>query len=163
MSINFLDGRCQAPSLRAVRFGLCDRQDGKAAYLDTANEESWVAAVENRQALELTFTAIDKCLLADTDEPGRGRCDAMLTSARHLYFVELKDQAGGWITEAVNQLESTIRFFLESHDATAFRHKKAFACNKRHGHFQEIDNERNLRFFRRYGFRLDVQATVVVL
>ena len=163
MPVDFLSGACQEPVIQAVEFGLCDDQNGTHAYTDTTRPDRWIATVHNRQARELVFTAVDKCLLQDTDEPGRGRCDAMLTSPEHLYFIELKDEARGWVTGAIDQLESTIRFFLASHDTSRYRHKKAFACNRRHGHFQEIDNERNLRFFRQYGFRLDVQAVVVVV
>jgi len=41
--------------------------------------------------------------------------------------------------------------------------KKAFACNKQHKHFQEIDNELNLRFFKKYKVRIDVQADIIVV
>ena len=63
----------------------------------------------------MTFTAIDKCVLNDDEEPGRGRCDGMLTSDsnEHIYFVELKNEAKGWRTEAIKQLESTVQFFIE--------------------------------------------------
>lgn len=87
----------------------------------------------------------------------------MLTTDDLLYLVELKDQKTNWIPHAIEQLESTVRFLREHHDLTRFRHKKAFACNKRHKAFATIDNERQRRFFRTYGFRIDVQATVVVV
>ena len=96
----------------------------------------------------------------------RGRCDGMLTSAsneEHIIFVELKDERRKWISGAINQLESTVQFFIEHHDITIFKHKKAYACNKRNRHFQEIYNELNLRFFRTYGVRIDVQATIIVV
>lgn len=163
MSIDFLGGKCQEPPTRALKFGICEDPSTKIAYTDEVHAGSWIATVQNDSALELTFTAVDKCLLQDDEYPGRGRCDGMLISDQHLYFIELKDEASGWITGAVDQLESTIQFFLESHDASCYKHKKAFACNRRHRHFQELDNELNLRFFRDYKFRIDAQATVMVV
>jgi len=67
------------------------------------------------------------------------------------------------MTGAVAQLESTIEFFKENNDITKYKHKKAFACNKRSSRFQEIDNEFNLRFFRKHSFRIDVQAEIIVI
>lgn len=163
MSLDFLSGKCQEPATRAVRFGIRDDKTRPEAYTDTANPDKWIATIHNDQALELVFTAVDKCLLQDNEYKGRGRCDGMLTSDQHLYFIELKEETSSWITGAVEQLESTVQFFLESHDASRYKHKKVFACNRRHQHFQEIDNELNLQFFRQYKFRIDVQATVVVI
>jgi hypothetical protein len=77
--------------------------------------------------------------------------------------VELKDERDSWITGALEQLESTIQFFIANHDISAYKHKKAFACNRRKGRFQEIDNEINLRFFRTYGVRIDVQAEIIIV
>ncbi len=57
----------------------------------------------------LTFTAIDKCIIKDNEQEGRGRCDCMLTSSDLIYFIELKDERKAWITDAVCQLESTIK------------------------------------------------------
>ncbi len=89
----------------------------------------------------------------------------MLTSAEyeHIYFVELKNERKQWMKNAIEQLESTIQFFIKYHDISVFKHKKAYACNKKHRHFQEIDNELNLRFFRAYGVRIDVQAEVIIV
>jgi hypothetical protein len=44
-----------------------------------------------------------------------------------------------------------------------YRHKKAFICNKRHTHFQQINNETNLQFFRKYNMRIDIQAEVIII
>lgn len=87
----------------------------------------------------------------------------MLTSPERLYFVELKNEARGWINDAIDQLESTIKFFLENHDVATYRYKKAFACNKQHRPFKVVDNESNIRFFRTYGFRIDLQAEIIVI
>lgn len=88
----------------------------------------------------------------------------MLTTDIHIYLVEMKDQsAGGWRPQAIQQLISTIRMLTQNHDLSRFRHKKAFACNKKRPRFDVIDHEQNKRFFREFGFRLDSQATVVLV
>lgn len=163
MSLNFLVTPCKEPERNDLLFGLCDDQNGRKAYSDTNAPIKWIATVKNESALNLTFTPIDKCIIQDHEYQGRGRCDGMLTSTEHLYFVELKDEAKSWITGAIEQLESTIEFFKENHDINAFRHKKAFACNKQHRHFQETDNEFNRAFFRKHKVRIDIQAEIIVV
>ena len=161
--MDFFKPECQSGPFDQELFGLCDDQNATRAYVDTATPEKWVATVENPARRPVTFTAIDKCVIQDGDEPDRGRCDGMLTTEDLLYLVELKDQRSDWQMHAIKQLESTILFLRDHHDLTRFRTKKAFACNKRHKPFAHIDNELMLRFHRNYGFRIDVQATVLII
>lgn len=161
--MDFFNTACQQGPYNNETFGLCDDQNTTIAYVDTTTPEKWIATVENTAKKEVVFTAIDKCVINDSDVEGRGRCDGMLTTENLIFLVELKDQRSSWITHAVEQLESTIRFLKENHDISRFRHKKAFACNKRHRSFVEIDNEQNKRFHREHGFRLDIQATILII
>lgn len=161
--MDFFNPACQSGPFSQAKFGLCDDQNTTRAYVDTDTPENWVATVENPARRAVTFTAVDKCVIQDCDEPGRGRCDGMLTTEDLLYLVELKDQKTNWRTDAIAQLESTIGFLRDHHDLGCFRHKKAFACNRRHQPFLPIDNELMLRFHRNYGFRIDVQATVLIV
>jgi hypothetical protein len=161
--MNFFDPLCQEPPSNVGVFGLCDDQNGRKAYSDTTNQNNWIATVLNTKNVSLVFTAIDKCVIHDNEYEGRGRCDGMLTSNEHLFFVELKDQHASWINHAIGQLESTIQFFISVHGQPRQIHKKAFACNRSHRHFQEIDHELNLRFRRLYGFRIDVQASILII
>lgn len=163
MSLNFYEASCQEPPLTDAVLGICDDQDGTKAYTNTNDSSKWIATVRNDNNKSLVFTAIDKCLIKDNEHEGRGRCDGMLTSDVHIYFVELKDQAKGWINDAIEQLESTVQFFIANHNIGAYKHKKAFACNKQRKHFQEINNEFNLWFFRTYKVRIDVQAEIIVV
>ena len=161
--MDFFNPACQSGPFNQKKFGLCDDQNSTRAYVDTANPETWVATVENPSQHAVTFTAIDKCVIQDGDEPSRGRCDGMLTTDDLLYLVELKEQEPPWQQHAIDQLESSIRFLLAHHDVSRFRHKKAFACNKKRQAFVTIENDLMLRFRRQYGFRIDIQATVLVL
>jgi hypothetical protein len=163
MKVNFLENLCKEPTRNNTLFGLCDDQNGQKSYSNSENPEKWMATVRNDKSINLVFTPVDNCLIKSNELAGRGRCDGLLTSAEHLYFIELKDQAKSWISEAVEQLESTIEIFKENHNISEFRHKKAFACNKQHRHFQEIDNEINLSFFRKHKVRIDIQADIIVV
>jgi len=163
--MNFFKPACQEPTINESEFGLCDDQNGTKAYTNIGDHIKWIATVQNDRNKSLIFTAIDKCVLNDDEEPDRGRCDGMLISDsnEHIYFVELKDQARKWIPDAINQLESTVQFFMENHNISIYKYKKAFACNRKHPCFQEIDNERNLKFFRTYRVRIDVQARIIIV
>ena len=72
-----------------------------------------------------------------------------------------------WIATVRNDgklgLTFTIMFFLDNHDASAFKHKKAFACNKKHSRFQTVDNELSKYFFTKYKFRIDIQSVILVV
>jgi len=164
--LDFFKNECQTPTSDTL-FGICDDDDNSVAYInnDSSNQNDWIAIVKNDNRQNLIFTAIDKCVIQDNEYQGRGRCDAMLTSTNHLYLIELKDKKPPWQTDTINQLESSIEFLIEFHGEklSNFRHKKAFACNKKAPLFQRVDNELNLRFFREYGFRIDIQAEIVII
>ena len=74
-----------------------------------------------------------------------------------------KQSTGGWIADAKGQLENTIQLLSENHDLSDFRFKKAFACNRKHPNFTVIDTAERKSFFERTnGFRIDVQAEIVI-
>ena len=163
MSINFFTAACQEPPLNNSVFGLCDDNNGRKAYANTADATKWIATVKNENQKQLIFTAIDKCVIKDNEQKGRGRCDGMLTSDEHLFFVELKDKLPPWQTDAKEQLESTIQFFIDNHDINLYKHKKVFACNKKVSKFVVIDSEENRQFFRKYKFRIDLQSEILIV
>ena len=164
--MDFFKTQCQSGPYTQERFGVCDDPVDQPAYVDTtlANKNKWIATVSNPKQIPVTFTAIDKCVIQDKDEPGRGRCDAMLTTDQLLYFIELKNKKPPWQESAHSQLESTIQFLLAAHpeEIKQYPHKKAFACNRKRPAFVESNPELKRRFFE-YGFRVHTQATVVVV
>ncbi len=161
MSINFFEAKCQESPISAIRFGLCDDQNGQKAYTDTNNPNNWIAVLENAHKQPVTFTAIDNCIeILRGDNNAEKRCDGMLTYTDNIVFVELKEVEKAWILDAVEQLETTIRYFMENHDINLFRHKRAFACNKKHPRFKVIEPETKKRFFDTYRVRLNIQATI---
>jgi hypothetical protein len=167
--MDFFNAQCQSGPFTQGLFGVCDDRPDQVAYIDThaANaDKRWIARVENTGQIPVTFTAIDKCVIQNADEPGRGRCDAMLTTAKSLFLLELKDRKvkSDWRQDACEQLESTIRFLMEHHpnQLQQFTRKKAQACNRKRSGFVVIEQELKRRF-KEYGFQIDTQATVVVV
>lgn len=101
--MNFLDAQCQSGPFVQERFGLCDNTSRPIAYADSESEENWIATVSNPERKAVIFTAIDKCVISDMEQPGRGRCDCMLTTEKQLYLVELKERNGSaWKNHASN-------------------------------------------------------------
>lgn len=166
MSVNFFETDCKEKSRNEKQFGICDDQNGTKAYTDTTDSTKWIAKVTNVKEIDVSFTAIDNCIivLKDGTKDKESSCDGMLTFAQNLYLVELKKQGtGGWISDAKGQLENTIKLISENHDLSNFRYKKAFACNRKHPSFTVIDTAERKSFFERTGgFRIDVQAEIVV-
>ncbi len=166
--MDFFDTRCQSGPYTQEAFGVRDDRPGQMAYVDTNPEnaaQKWIAEVRNVTQTAVTFTAVDGCVIESSAERGRGRCDAMLTTARSLFLLELKDRKGrgDWRTHGFDQLESTIRFLIEHHanQLKQFTKKKAHVCNRRVSNFVEIEQEHKRRF-KKYGFRIDTQAKVVI-
>ncbi|MBY0244571.1 MAG: hypothetical protein K2Q03_03855 [Sphingobacteriaceae bacterium] len=166
MSVNFFETNCKEESRNEKQFGICDDQNGTKAYTDTTDSTKWIAKVKNLKEIDVSFTAIDNCIIVfkEGTNDKESSCDGMLTFSQSLYLVELKKQGtGGWISDAKGQLENTIKLISENHDLANFRYKKAFACNRKHPSFTVIDTAERKSFFERTGgFRIDVQAEIVV-
>lgn len=166
MSVNFFETECKESSRKEKQFGICDDQNGTKAYTDIADSRKWIAKVTNDKEIDISFTAIDHCIIVfkEGTMEKESSCDGMLIFAQSLYLVELKKQGtGGWIPEAKGQLENSIKLISENHDLSNFRYKKAFACNRKHPNFTIIDTAERKAFFERTkGFRIDVQAEIVI-
>jgi hypothetical protein len=166
MRVNFLITDCKEPSRSENLFGICDDQNGKAAYTENINPEKWIAKVINEENIQVSFTAIDNCIMIfkEGSKDKESTCDGMLTFDKSIYLVELKVQrTGGWIPEAILQLENTIKLLQSNHTLNEFSYKKAFACNRKHPNFRTMDNEFRKRFFQRTkGFRIDIQAEIKI-
>lgn len=163
MSINFFEAPCQEPPISSALFGLCDDQNGLKAYTNTNAPNKWIATVENPQTILITFTAIDNCIeILRGDGNQEKRCDGMLTYADNIVFVELKEAEKSWILDAIEQLETIIQHFKANHDMSLFRHKRAFACNKKHPKFHVIEPSTKKLFFDTHRVRLNIQGTIRV-
>ncbi len=170
MNINFFDKRCQRET-SSSKFGLCDEPSPsvKPAYLDIdiCNEqEKWIAIVENKNEIEITFTAIDKCIeIKRVDGSMDSRCDGMLTYWDSIIFVELKERAvknNVWVGKGEQQLRNAIRVFKENHSLDSYQSKKAYIANNKKPNFQSSQINRMEKFNDDTGFRLRIENNIKI-
>lgn len=164
MNTNFLLTKCKEDCRIDDLFGICDNQNNTAAYTNTTNPNKWIAKIINERKIEVSFTAIDNCIVIfkKNSKDKESTCDGMLTFENSIYLLELKNERKEWVTEAINQLENTIKLLLTNHTLVDFKLKKAFACNKKHPSFKTMDNELKKKFFHKTGFRIDIQAEIKI-
>ncbi len=169
--INFFNEKCKQVPRDKRNFGLYDHEDGTPVSIVETRKEIWQAEVinhkgNNGEGYDIHFIAIDKCIIHDHEFEGRGRCEGMLITDKHLYLIELKDKKRLNSGEMLGQLISTINFLKEFHpeQLKLFIHKKVFGCNHRKkGKFVVIDNEFKKSFQREHGFRIDMQTNIVIV
>lgn len=161
MSINFFDGNCQTFSNRKI-FGLCDDPPPphRPAYIDENNGARWIAVVENEDLYDVTFTAIDHCVVIKRpDGKDANRCDGVLTYNDTAIFVELKqmDTKGAkWVAKAEEQLRTTISYFEQEDVADDFNSKQAYIANSERPKFRETQMHRMDQFFTDTGYVLRI-------
>lgn len=163
MNVNFFEEKCQEVPISERCFGIFDNPEKKKATTSINAPEKWVATVENPNRLTITFTAVDNCIeILRGDGNSEKRCDGLLTYTDNIVFVELKEVEKSWIAGAIEQLETTIQYFIANHDIKNYKHKRAFACNKKHPSFHVIETETKRRFFNTYRVRLNIQGVIKV-
>ena len=123
--VDFFIPKCQVLGITAEMFGICD-DDDKAektpAYVSLDNEEKWGAIIRNYSGKPLNFTAVDNCVVVRRDNDDmENRCDAMLSNADNLVFVELKNERQKWFPHAVEQLQKTIDVFKQYNDVSIIK------------------------------------------
>lgn len=162
--VDFFIPKCQMLGITAEMFGICD-DDDKAektpAYVSLDNEEKWGAIIKNHSGKPLNFTAVDNCVVVRRDNDDmENRCDAMLSNADNLVFVELKNERQKWFPHAVEQLQKTIDVFKQYNDVSMYKRKRAYACNVRHPKFAYSNKELKQKFYQTNGFRLYDEMTI---
>ena len=89
------------------------------SYIRTRQEEPVHFTLNNPDAKNLCFAALDNCLLNIQDP---ARCDFILGNTQKLYFVEIKNtianQRRAARTSAINQLHSAIAYVKNKADIT---------------------------------------------
>lgn len=152
-----------------VLFGICDDDDETTktpAYVDKtlANANKWIAKVMNHSGKSIGFIAVDnKIEIRRPNGDMENRCDAMLHNDDNIVFVELKVQAKDWIKHAVEeQLLTTIEVFKSCHDINKFRHRLAYACNRKHPFFAVSHKEYMQRFWAEHNVRLIIGRDIVL-
>lgn len=159
MSIDFFDPKYKKEEERNnVVFGLCD--DGHLAYSTITNQEQWIASVNNKDLLHVMFTPIDHNIIVFVNKNERSQCDGMLTTDNSIIFVELKTVQKQWISDAIEQLKSTIELFCDNHNPNVFKKRLAYASNNRHPKFNYSNREIRQSFYNTTGFKLLIQNKI---
>jgi hypothetical protein len=101
MSINLFITDCEEPIRNDTLFGICDDKDSAPAYTDTENQDIWIAKVINEKNIDVSFIAIDNCILIlkEGSKDKESTCDGMLKFENNIYLVELKKERKEWITQ----------------------------------------------------------------
>lgn len=161
MSNNFFEVGCQTYSSRKI-FGLCDDPPPaeNPAYIDEFEGAKWIAVVENEELHDVTFTAIDHCIVIDRpDGKPAKKCDGLLSYNSTVIFVELKQQDTNrkeWIKEGEKQLRTTIGYFEQEDVAETFNNKQAYIANSDRPKFIETQAGRMNQFFTDTGYVLRI-------
>ncbi len=154
--------------VNATRFGLCDDPPPphSPAYFQIEEGINWVATVNNPQARNILFTALDHCMdIRRQDNPAKQEslCDCMLTYGDRIVFVELKDRDyPGVLAEAKAQLQNTIRLFSDAHDLRIYKKRFAFFCNKKKPYFPYAQQDEINQFKKQNGVILVPFSTIEI-
>lgn len=163
----FLKKYRREPEKTDVLLGICDPKGEQCAYTtkDSNCPDRWCAWIKNTIRKRIVFIPIDKNM--DIRRPNGEKeklCDGMIygIDTRELSFVELKEyHTGGYLGEAVEQLESTLQVFLVSHNYQDFFNRKAYVCNPVRPNFKSSYREISSEFRKKYKFRLLTQADII--
>lgn len=156
LRVNFFSIDLQrVPDVSQALFGINDAieqgDEGGMAYLVAADFADSNAIVSNTTGAPLTFEPLDhNIVLHPTKDTTYSLCDCMLYNQEQLCFIELKAKGKEWLTDAVNQLSSTIDLFQGNHDMGAYSRRTAYAANKRHPQFHFSQKELMQTFRNRY-------------
>ncbi len=165
--VNFLSQgyRCEDVKYDRV-LGICDPEGEFPAYTSSANDSTnkWIATIQNDKKMGVQFVPIDKnILIYRTNGDMEKTCDGMILYGQSISFVELKDvHIGGWLSEAIRQLTTTIEMFNQNHNYRDFEKRYAYPANCRHPQFQCSCRERLQEFRNKYHFTLMPKAVIVV-
>lgn len=164
MKLDFFKQSCQQ-SCTEDSFGLVDFKTEKHARISLDEPDKWVARVENPNAVNVTFTAIDGCGdFVSGQLPKKQRiCDCILIYSKAIIFVELKDGKENWVPDAKDQMEQSITLFRQHHDLEQmFSKRVAHLCNRQHPYYQHTKKSEMEQFYQTHKVRLNISATIKI-
>ncbi len=128
------------PSRQDLKCGIVDGTDGKPAYTTNDRTLKWNAIIHNPNGREFQFVPVDNNIIINqlNGHDKEKSCDGMLLvdGNEMIAFIELKDVRTGGFPKAIEQLESTIKYFLKSHNYSVFKRRRAYIANIAHPKFQ---------------------------
>ena len=158
MKIDFFRAECQEIPRNDLEFGINDGINNSLSYTTIDKSIHWIAKVQNPKTVSATFVAIDGCIIDSEFK----RCDGMLFTSNGIYFIELKEKRKSVISEAIEQLETTIQLFLQNHKSVQFKTKKAHICNKKGIRFNYSNKEILKKFYDTYKYRIDFKSEIKI-
>jgi hypothetical protein len=165
MAVDFKKPTCVTVTNEAI-FGICDDAPPSVdpAYLSFENAEGWIAWVDNEQNKDVTFTAIDHCVvILRPNGDMETSCDGMLNYDRTVKFIELKDRdSGRWLGKAIDQLEMTIKIYKADVGLDAFDRYYAYVANKQRPYFKAASTSLSGQFEDETGFILMVDHIIKI-
>ena len=167
MKVNFFKPECTR-STNEMRFGLCDKDDKKPAFINVDKSEKWIATVVNSTPQKyIKFTAVDNCIdIFRENGDMESRCDVLLQYEKKLLFVELKTKRADWKTDGLRQIEATIRRMIDEIPEYyfSFKKRKAVVANPKFPSpsFQESDTELREFFRRNYKIHLQFDSEIII-
>lgn len=128
------------------------------------DRKQWNAVVDNTNGLQIMFVPLDHHIdIHPSTDTTYSLCDCMIYREGHwLTLIELKDQARGWLEDAIRQLKSTIRWMKDNPRVSQFSIREAYAANRRHPHFQSSEKSRMNEFRKETSFRLIITNMIKV-
>ena len=165
--VNFLSQgyRCEEVKYDKI-LGVCDPEGEAPAYTSSLNdcEDKWIATIQNIKRKGIQFVPVDKNILVYRANGDMEKtCDGMILYDRDRSFVELKDvRVGGWLSEAISQLVTTIEIFNRNHNYRDFEKRYAYPANCRHPQFQCSCREQLQEFRTKYHFTQVPKAIIVI-
>ena len=161
---DFFDPKYQTEASRTdTEFGIGD--DGRMSFT-TIEEKDTITVVKNPAGISLQFVPVDHNIPIKNESGGEASlCDAMIYTPfaierKDIYFIELKDRSKNWISEALDQLKSTIHYFSQQYPNELFRFRTATASNKQRPFFDYSHKDKCAQFKSDTGYRLNINTTV---
>lgn len=149
-----------------IIFGICDNisEPQKPSFIDTNNSNinEWDVLIENKNEKIINFIAIDNCFL--TNEIIR-RCDCALDYNNEFVLIEIKNtkrKGNKWITDAENQIISTLEYFNKNNLIGGNKILKAYICNKQKPYFRSSQINRMENFKRQYSCLLHIENKITI-
>lgn len=154
-----IDDECASTS--SAIFYLYDDENQTTVYFSTQKTREYCTEVVNKAVQKIILRPVDHCIYP---ENGAIHCDAFLhnESRKTLCFVEMKNVSKSWASDAIAQLEQTVKDFNAAHGAIAedALYKRAYAANSKHPNFSRSHATQIREFYQRTGFVLRVENTV---
>lgn len=148
-------------------FGIRDDKPNQPAYVDSAiqNKAYWLASVNNPQALNLEFYAIDNCIIYENIQNEKeSTCDSAIQyKNEQLYFIELKDRkSSGWLGKAAKQLKNTLSLYKQN-QANPANKIECYVCNPQKPSAPTSNLSYLKSFKQETGYKLNVSVQINIV